>query len=178
MPEKSRVKRILVTVKSDMEINKPSGLTKEDFKKVLSGNTSDIYKIFENSAETFYNIEQKYNINGLFLASIGIHESNWGTSKISQDKKNLFGYGAYDSSPYDSSVNFETYEAGIETLAKVLSKHYLNIAGTVIYDGEIATGMYYNGLTISGVNVRYASDTNWSNRVYEIMTGLYDKLDN
>lgn len=175
--EKSRIKRIMITVNSEMSVNTVSGLTKEDFKKVLSGHEEDEYSIFEDNAELFYDIEQKYNINGLFLASIGIHESNWGKSTIAQEKKNLFGYGAYDSSPYSSSVSFDTYEEGIELLAKVLVKYYINEAGTPIYDGETAVGSYFNGPTISGVNVRYASDENWKNRVYEIMEGLYKGLE-
>ena len=31
-----------------------------------------------------------YHINGVFLASMAIHESGWGTSTIAKDKKNLF----------------------------------------------------------------------------------------
>lgn len=175
--EKNRIKRISLSLKFDMEINKPSGLSKEDFIKVLSGNIKDTNKIFGDNAGLFYEIEQKYNINGIFLASIGIHESNWGNSTIAKDKKNLFGYGAYDSSPYTSSVTFESYEYGIELVAKVLSKYYINEPGKDIYDGEKAVGSYYNGPTISGVNVRYASDQNWSNRVYSIMRELYEKLE-
>lgn len=175
--EKSRVKRLMLTLKFDMEINKPSGLTRADFVKVLSGNSRDTNDIFENNAGLFYDIEQKYNVNGIFLASIGIHESNWGTSTIAREKKNLFGYGAYDSSPYASSVTFESYEYGIELLAKVLSKYYINEPGTAIYDGETAVGSYYNGPTVSGVNVRYATDQNWANRVYDTMLSLYEKLE-
>ncbi len=176
MVEKSRIKRIMLTLDFDMEINKPSGLTRSDFTKVLSGNENDVNQIFERNAGLFYDIEQKYNINGIFLASIGIHESNWGRSNISKDKKNLFGYGAYDSSPYASSYTFESYEYGIELLAKVLTKYYINTPETEIYDGELALGTYYNGPTISGVNTRYASDPNWANRVFSIMTQLYEKL--
>lgn len=175
--EKNRLKRLSLTVKMDMELNKPSGLTKEDFKKVLSQNINDVYRIFENNAELFFEIEQKYNINGIFIASIGIHESNWGTSRIAKDKNNLFGYGAYDSSPYASSVTFESYAYGIEYLAKMLTKYYINEPGKILYDGEIAVGTYYNGPTVTGVNVRYASDPNWANAVYEIMSGLYAKLE-
>ena len=57
-----------------------------------------------------------------------------------------------------------------------MAKYYLNEAGTEIYDEEVAVGTYYNGPTISGVNVRYASDPNWSTRIYEIMHSLYEKL--
>lgn len=174
--EKSRIQRIKLNLNRDMKLNSPSGFSKEDFVKVLSSNQEDTNKIFERYAEVFYEVEQKYNINGIFLASMAIHESNWGTSTISVQKKNLFGYGSYDESAYTSSYTFESYEYGIELVAKVLVKYYLNEEGTEIYDNEIALATYYNGPTISGVNVRYASDPNWSTRIYEIMHSLYEKL--
>ena len=174
--EKCRIQRIAVNVNPEMKLNVPSGLTKEDFKKVLSGNASDTNKIFEQHAEFFYEIEQQYCVNGLFIAAIGIHESNWGTSNIAIQKKNLFGYGSYDSSAYESSYIFESYEYGIDMVARVMAKYYLNPEGTEIFDGEIAEGTYYNGPTVAGVNTRYASDTNWATRVYNIMVLLYEKL--
>ena len=174
--EKSRIKRLEISIKPEMLLNKASGLTKDDFKKVLSGIDTDSNKIFENNAEVFFEMEQKYNINGIFLAALGMHESNWGTSTIAQEKRNLFGYGAYDSSAYESSFEFESYEEGIETVAKSLVKNYLNEAGTEIYDGETASGTYYNGATLAGVNIRYASDTNWATRIYNIMVSLYENL--
>lgn len=88
----------------------------------------------------------------------------------------MFGYGSYDSTPFSSSYNFESYQYGIDLVAKVLAKYYLNEPGTAIFDNEVAVGSYYNGPTIAGVNVRYASDTNWSNRVYSIMESLYREL--
>lgn len=176
--ETSRIQRIMVRVKFDMELNKPSGLKKEDFIKILSNNSQDTNKIFEENAGLFYEIEQKYNINGILIAAIGIHESAWGTSKIANDKKNLFGYGAYDSSPYSSAFSFESYSEGIELLAKVLTKYYLNEVGTEIYDGETAIGSFYNGSTVSGINVRYASDPEWGTKVFDKMQMLYDKLKN
>lgn len=174
--EISRIQRIKISFKFDMELNKPSGLTKQDFIKVLSGNSKDVNKIFEENAGLFYEVEQKYKVNGILLASMGIHESGWGTSQISRDKKNLFGYGAYDSSPYSSAFTFETYGEGIELLAKVLSKYYLNIQGAEIYDGERAVASFYNGPTLSGINVRYASDPEWAVKVFNKMEMLYGKL--
>lgn len=176
LAESCRILRIKQNLDINMELNKPSGLTKEDFVKVLSRNPSDKNKIFEQNAEVFYNMEQKYNINGVFLAAMGIHESNWGKSVIAKEKKNLFGYGSYDRDPYNYSYEFGLYEEGIELIAKVLVKYYLNQKGTPIYDGEFAKGSYYNGPTVKGVNIRYASDDNWSNRVYSIMEDLYNKL--
>ena len=159
----------------NMALNKPSGLTLEQFKKVLN-DTKDVNNIFSENAEYFYYIEQQYNINGIFVASIGIHESGWGTSKITKNKKNLFGYGAYDSSPYSSSYNFSTYSEGIDLIARVLVKYYLNPKGTAIYGGEIASGKYYNGNTLTAVNKRYATDKNWANKVYKYMEYLYSRI--
>lgn len=75
--EKCRLQKILNKLSYEINVNEPSGLTLEDFKKVLSNNPKDVNKIFENNAEVFYNLEQKYRINGLFIAALGIHESAW-----------------------------------------------------------------------------------------------------
>ena len=159
----------------DMSLNKPSGLTLDQFKKVLS-DSKDKNKIFEKNAEYFYYIEKQYNINGVFVAAVGIHESSWGTSKIALQKHNLFGYGAYDSNPYNGAYNFTDYSECIDLIARVFVKYYINPAGTSIYDGEKASGKYYNGPTLSGVNKKYATDKNWANGVYEQMKYLYNKL--
>lgn len=45
----------------------------------------------------------------------------------------------------------------------------MNVAGTEIYDGETATGKYYHGTTVSSINIKYATDENWSNAIYNIM---------
>lgn len=168
--------QLLTKLNKNIDLSKPSGFSLEQFKKVLSNNNQDKNKVFENNAEYFYYIEQQYGINGVFVAAIGIHESAWGTSKIARDKKNLFGYGAYDMSAYSSAYSYNGYAAGIDMIARVLVKHYLNPKGTSIYDGEKATGRFYNGKTLTAVNKRYATDKNWSSSVYKWMQYLYKKL--
>ena len=159
----------------DMKLNKPSGLSLEQFKKILTDD-KDKNKIFENNAEYFYYIEKQYNINGVFVAAVAIHESGWGTSKIALQKKNLFGYGAYDSNPYNGAYEFTDYSECIDLIARVFVKYYLNPNGTEIYGGEKAQGTYYNGSTLTAVNNKYASDKNWANSVYKHMKYLYNKL--
>lgn len=174
--EKNRIQRILLKVNINMALNKTSGLTLNDYKKIFTGLSNDTNNIFEDHYSVFYNMEKKYNINGIFLASIAIHESGWGTSQIANDKHNLFGYGSYDETPYASSFEFDTYAECIETVAKSLVKYYINPSGTIIYDGEIASAWYYNGPTLSGVNTRYASDEHWHEKVYNYMEMLYNRL--
>ena len=159
----------------DMALNKPSGLTLEQFKKILC-DSKDTNKIFESNAEYFYYIEKQYNINGVFVAAVGIHESAWGTSKIAREKNNLFGYGAYDSNPYNGAYSFSSYSESIDLIARVFVKYYINPKGTSIYGGEAAVGTYYNGPTLSGINTKYATDKNWANSVYNHMKYLYNKL--
>lgn len=174
MSEKSK-NQILSELGFNMELNKPSGLTLNQFKKILS-DEKDKNKIFINNAEYFYYIEKQYNINGVFVAAVGIHESDWGTSEIALQKNNLFGYGAYDSSPYNSAYTYNSYSQSIDLIARVFVKYYLNPKGTNIYGGEKAIGTYYNGVTLTSVNNKYATDKNWANAVYSHMKYLYNKL--
>ena len=159
----------------NMALNKPSGLSLEQFKKILN-DPKDKNKIFTNNAEYFYYIEKQYNINGVFVAAVGIHESAWGISKIALQKNNLFGYGAYDSNPYNGAYNFSNYSESIDLISRVFVKYYINPKGTSIYGGEKAVGTYYNGSNLSGINKKYASDSNWANAVYSHMQYLYNKL--
>ena len=174
--EKNRVATLKNNLNIDMDLSSPSGLTLSDYKTVLSNNLSDKNKIFEQNAEVFYKAEQKYKVNGIFIAAVGIHESAWGTSKIASDKKNLFGFTAYDSDPYNSATTFDSYENAINKVAETLSTKYLHTAGTKIGDDLIATGAYFNGTTAKSVNVRYASDGAWADKVFTYMQYLYGKL--
>ncbi len=159
-----------------MLLNKPSGLTLDQFNKIFENDSNDVNNIFKDNAEYFYYVEQQYGINGIFVAAVGIHESAWGTSNISKNKKNLFGYGAYDSDPSGSAYTFQSYSEGIDLVSRVFVKYYLNPKGTPIYGGETALGTYFEGATLTAVNKRYASDKNWANAVYKWMTYLYNKL--
>lgn len=167
--------QLISTLKFDMDINKPSGLTLEQFKKILS-DKKDKNKVFENNAKYFYYIEKQYNINGVFVAAVGIHESAWGTSEIARQKNNLFGYGAYDSNPFNGAYHFSNYAESIDLIARVFVKYYLNPRETNIYGGEKAIGTFYNGTTLSAINKKYATDKKWAEAVYNHIKYLYNKL--
>ena len=77
---------------------------------------------------------------------------------------------------YASAYEYNGYAAGIDMIARVLIKNYLNPKGTMIYNNEIATGKYYYGNTVSAVNKKYATDKKWADGVYAWMTYLYNKL--
>lgn len=164
--EKNRIARIKDSLKKDMDLTEPTGLTLSDYKTMLGYNKSDKNSIFADNMEYFYNAEQKYGVNGIFIAAVGIHESGWGTSYLAKEKKNLFGYKAYDRDPINSAQDFESYEDAINTVAQALSKNYLTPSGS-----------FYYGKTMEAVNTKYASDSGWHEKVYSYMEYLYDKLE-
>lgn len=172
----NKVQRIMSKLNFNMALNVKSGLTLDDYKRILSNESRDVNKVIQDNAEAFYNAEQKYNVNGILLVAMAIHESGWGTSAISLDKKNLFGYGAYDNDAYNSAYTFNTYAEGIDLVAKVLAKAYLNPAGMTMADGDTTTGRYYSSPTLTGINTRYSTDPNWCTKVFSYMTYFYDKL--
>lgn len=167
---------VSTTITKNIKLNQPSGLTLNEFKKVLSGNSQDKDKIIENNAEYFYYAEKQYGVNGIFIASVAVHESNWGTSSIAKQKKNLFGYGAYDRDPAGSAYNFTDYSECIDLLGRVFAKYYVNPPGTAIYDNQKASGKYYHGATLEGVNTKYATDKNWANAVFKWMQYFYNRI--
>ena len=100
-------------------------------------------------------------VNAWFLAAIATHESAYGTSRIAQDKNNLFGFQAYDATPYASARSFETMADGVDYVASFLSKAYLTPGGA-----------YYNGTSVDAVGTRYATDTRWAEAVKRHMKAL------
>ena len=164
--EQNRIALIKDSLNKDMDLTLPSGLTLSDYKTILGYNASDKNSIFADNYEAFYNAEQTYGVNGIFIAAVGIHESAWGTSYLAKEKNNLFGYRAYDRDPINSAQDFESYVDAINVVAEALHKNYLT-----------PTGSFYNGTTIESVNQKYASDKAWHEKVYSYMEYLYGKLE-
>lgn len=109
----------------------------------------------------FKEAEEKYGINALFLTGLAIHESNFGRSNIARDKNNLFGFQAYDSSPYSSARTFSSMGESIDHVARYLSRNYLT-----------PEGRHFNGYSISAIGKRYATDPLWANKIEKRISSL------
>lgn len=126
-------------------------------------------KHFVANAENYYNIATKYGLDPRFIFCIGIHESAYGTSNISYMKGNFWGWGAYDSSPYESALNFEgDASAGIEAVCKGIANNY--VTGT--WSSWIQS-QGYDPTTIDGIGARYASDSKWASSVKRHMIEIF-----
>lgn len=115
-----------------------------------------------NTGTNFVNRQNSYGTNALIMASVGAIESAWGSSSISQNKNNLFGLNAVDSSPGESADTYKSVDACIQTFSETyLSKRYLR-AGWSYYHGG------FLGDKASGMNVSYASDPYWGEKIASI----------
>ena len=138
----------------------------EDVRLASGANAADIDARLagtglEGLGTSFVKAEQKYNVNAWFLAGLAIHESGYGSSQIATEKNNVFGFQAYDASPYASARSFATKAEGVDTVAKYISENYLT-----------SGGKYYNGVSIDGIGKRYATDPNWSSAIKKHMANL------
>ncbi|MEI4831326.1 S-layer homology domain-containing protein [Bacillus sp. FJAT-53711] len=107
----------------------------------------------------FKEVESKYNVNALFLYALAVHESEYGTSKLAKEKNNLFGLNATDDSPFGNGDTFNSKEDCIEHAAKVyMNEGYLN-------PGHWRYTATYTGNKAGGVNMKYASDPYWGEKV-------------
>ena len=131
-------------------------------------------RYFKANASNFYKIATSYGIDPRFVFSIGIHESGYGTSNISQAKLNFFGYGAYDDDPYGGAHGYSSMAASIEAVSKGL-KNYVT-EGTVYYNMIKEKG--YDPTTIDGCGSIYASDPDWAKKVKSTMISIFGQIVN
>ena len=112
----------------------------------------------------FKEAEKRYGVNALYLMAHSALESAWGRSQIANDKNNFFGIAAYDTSPYDSAKKFDDVDKGILGAAKWIRENYI--------DG----GRDHLGNKATGMNVRYASDPYWGEKIASIMMNINSRL--
>ena len=130
-----------------LDVSKPSGVTVSDLKLVTKGN-------FVGLEEAFWQAEQDYNINCLFLMAIGANESAYGT--ICFRKNNMFGFGG---------KGYATKADNIDAVAKTLANKYLRTGASL-----------YHGKTVDAVHTSYASSSVWDDHVINYMHKFYNTI--
>ncbi len=130
-----------------LDVSKPSGVSVSDLELVTRGALVGL-------EEAFWQAEQDYNVNCLFVMAIAAHESANGT--ICFRPNNMFGYGG---------MSFDSKEECIDTVARGLANNYLDSSGGL-----------YSGKTISSVNKRYAASTTWDDKVARNMVNYYGTI--
>lgn len=117
--------------------------------------------------DAFKSAETKFGINALFLLAVAGHESGFGTSAIAREKNNLFGFQATDNDPSGNAAAYPSVEASIDAAARLFAEKYV-------------TGAYdrgpFPGNKQEGVNVFYASDPYWGEKVAGTMYSIDREL--
>lgn len=120
-----------------------------------------------NTGQYFATAQESFGTNAALQYAMGIHESDWGTSAISLNKNNLFGVGANDGNPYGDAQGYPSVENGIFYHAeRYLSWGYSDPDDWRYFGSHV-------GNKASGMNVRYASDPFWGEKI----AGWYYRFD-
>ena len=144
---KNRVPDYSLSDVLSLDLTAPSGVSVQDLKRVSK-------KGLVGLEEEFWQAEQKYGVNCVFLMSIAALESGWGTSLFRTN--NMFGFG---------SKGFSSKAECIDTVARSLKNNYLS-----------EDGPFYYGTSIKHVNRRYAANPQWYLKVGKIMAELYGDI--
>ena len=145
------------------DIRKPTNYTAAELDKVYSLMNIQGSRL-AGKGEVFKEAEKRYQVNALYLMAHSALESAWGRSQIAKDKNNFFGIAAYDTTPYDSAKSFDNVDKGILGAAKWIRENYID------------EGRTYLGNKSSGMNVLYASDPYWGEKIASIMMTINSKL--
>lgn len=132
-----------------------SGFTANDFNKAFEGTG------MAGLGSSIIEAENRYGVNGLFLASIASLESGWGNSYAARYRNNLTGFGG-------GRTRFSSKHDCLMQTASLLSKNYLN-----------PNGKYYSksfGATLKGVNQYYCEQKSWAGKISNQMNHISNKI--
>jgi hypothetical protein len=140
-----------IKISVDMDLTVRTGLSREDFIKLIAGVKADTSGFFEENAGLIYDVCEKYELNEIFFCGLISAESGW---NIAQNHRNTYNYISLMSS--NGLIRFSSVEDGLESAAKTLHDKYLTPGGA-----------FYYGKTLSAMKTRFcpASPT-WVNLVY------------
>ena len=148
-------------------LTQPSGVSAATLRAFLQGSP------LAADAQAFIDAEHQYHVSALYLAAHAVLETGFGTSEIYLRKHNLFGFGANDANPYQDAWTFSSDTACIDFVSWYVSVNYLTPPGSEVppYGSaagtapSVPTGRYYNGPTLLGMNVDYATDPLWAYKI-------------
>lgn len=143
-----------------LDLRTPSNISAKEMNSYIDQGAKLYGKesVLSGQGQVFIDAAKKYGLNAQYLAAHAIHESAFGTSNLSYGKYNLFGLKAFDGAPFDSAYRFKSVKEMIEYEAAYVRFNYIE-----------PTAPYYNGSYLGnksgGINVKYASDALWGQKI-------------
>ena len=143
-----------IEISKNMDLTKRTGVSKEDFMKLMANLKVDTSGFFEKNSETIYNLCEKYELNEVFFCGLIAAESGWNITKGHRNKCNYISMMSKGK-----MIKFASPEEGLEAAAKLLHNKYLTPGGS-----------YYRGKTLSSVQKIFCPDSStWVGLVYGCM---------
>ena len=151
------------SVNIDEYIRNNMGYKENVYGNAASAGTSRLY----GSGTFFYYAQQKYGVNAILALSLSRNETGNGRSNLAINKNNGFGLNAVDSNPIQAANWYASFSSSILGYAsKWVTYGYAHPRDWRYFGPQF-------GDKWIGMNVKYASDTFWS----EKMASNYYSLD-
>ncbi len=142
-------------LKRDMDISKPSGLSKEEFVKLIRNMDYDYTGVFRRNAEFIWNLAHKYQLNEIFFMGIIANESGWGGSEEAVATNNYTSQMKIVKRQKKVGKKTIVYKKKILRFYTSEKKCFEETAINLRDNYLTKNGDYYNGVTICSVNKEY-----------------------
>lgn len=150
-----------VTISREMDLTIKTGLSKEEFKRLISNVKYDTSKFFYNNSDCIYDTCQTYEINEIFFCGLISAESGW---NIASNHRRTHNYISLMTK--NGLIQFNSVEEGITAAAEALHNNYLTEGGR-----------FYNGKTLYGVKTRFCpASSTWVELVYGRMQQIIQSI--
>ena len=151
--KKSTAKTISISevkISKSMDLTKRTGLSREDFIKLMSRVKADTSGFFEDNAGEIYDLCEKYSINEIFFCGLISAESGW---NIAGNHRSTHNYISLMKN--GKLISYSSVSEGLEVAAKKLHYNYLTPGGK-----------FYHGKTLVGVKTCFCPSSTWVDLVY------------
>lgn len=192
-------------VYADLRRSSANTVTAAQLNAFISSTSTGQKGTLKGHGQDIIDAANKYNIDAVYLMAHAILESGWGTSKLAagnhwdahtfDGKKykagnyyNFFGYGAYDSDPYNGGMNYaqihgwNSVRNALVGGAQSISENYIHstrtmAAGMGDYSQHTLYTMRFDPLYYKLNNKTpwhmYASGQSWATSIARIMSNFY-----
>ena len=137
-------------ISKTMDLTKRTGLSRDEFIKLISSVKADTSGFFEDNAGKIYDLCQKYSINEIFFCGLISAESGW---NIASNHRKTHNYISLMRN--GKLINYGSVDEGLEVAAQKLHYNYLTPGGK-----------FYHGKTLSGVKTCFCPSSGWVDLVY------------
>ncbi len=117
-----------IYISMDMNLNKTTGLSKEQFMALMNDFSCDYDGLFKRNSETIWNLCQEYNINEVFFVSLIGAESRWGSNEAHIATCNYTSI-----QPEGYLIQYSSEYEGLAASATLIGNKYFNDVGTTLY---------------------------------------------